>query len=496
MTAETESSQATPSLGRKVGRGALWSLANNVVLRLGTLAAGIALARILSPTDYGVFAVALVAMTLLQAFNELGVSLALVRWERPVQEFAGTAMTIAMGFSAGLYGLVYVLAPPFCEAMGSPNAVGVLRVLCIAVVMDGIAAVPAAILNREFMQGKRFVSDALSFVVVTSLTVVLALSGFGAMSFAIGRIGGNIVSVVTYLKLCPVKLKPAWDRLVAKELVRFGLPLAGSSLLVLSVTNLDKIIIGGWTNEVALGLYLMAFNQSSLPLQVFSEAARRVSLAGFSRMVDDPPRLSRSLARGVALLMVASVPICTGLACYAAPMLSAVYGPQWTTAAAALQILAVLGLVRIVLFIGYDLLVAMDGNRVLLILQGIWLVAMVPSVIVGTQLDGIRGASIAQLLVAAVVVLPAFVVVLRRRGLDLWPTVVACRRPVIGALLIVAGAFAVHAWVSGPWQQLLAGIAVSVVVYVPVVLPMRALLPGRSSSPSSSSPSSSSEVSA
>jgi O-antigen/teichoic acid export membrane protein len=482
VTAGTTESDGTPSIGRRVGRGALWSLANNVVLRLGTLAAGIALARILSPTDYGVFAVALVAMTLLQAFNELGVSLALVRWERPVQEFAGTAMTIAMGFSAGLYALVYLLAPPFCEAMGSPGAVGVLRVLCIAVVMDGIAAVPAAILNREFLQGKRFVSDAASFVVVTSLTIVLAVTGFGAMSFAIGRIGGNIVSVVTYLKLCPVKLKPQWDKSVAKELVRFGLPLAGSSLLVLSVTNLDKIIIGGWTNEVALGLYLMAFNQSSLPLQVFSEAARRVSLAGFSRMIDEPARLSRSLARGVALLMAASVPICTGLACYAAPMLAAVYGPQWTSAAAALQILAMLGLVRIVLFIGYDLLVAMDGNRVLLTLQGVWLIAMVPATIAGTHLDGIRGASLAQLLVAALIVLPAFAVVLRKRGLDLWPTVVACRRPLVGAVLIIAGAVAVHALVAGPWPQLLIGMAVSVVVYVPVVLPMRALLPGRSPS--------------
>jgi PST family polysaccharide transporter len=470
MTAETTDSAdsaesgGTSSIGRRVGRGALWSLANNVVLRLGTLAAGIALARILSPTDYGVFAVALVAMTLLQAFNELGVSLALVRWERPVQEFAGTAMTIAMGFSAGLYALVYVLAPPFCEAMGSPGAVGVLRVLCIAVVLDGIAAVPASILNREFLQGKRFVSDAASFVVVTSLTIVLALAGFGAMSFAIGRIGGNIVSVITYLKLCPVKLKPQWDRRVAGELVRFGLPLAGSSLLILSVTNFDKIIIGGWTNEIALGLYLMAFNQSSLPLQVFSEAARRVSLAGFSRLIDDPPRLSRSLARGVALLMAASVPICTGLACYAAPMLAAVYGPQWTAAAAALQVLA------------------MDGNRVLLTLQGVWLIAMVPATIAGTHLDGIRGAAIAQLLVAALIVLPAFVFVLHKRGLSLWPTVLACRRPLIGAVLIVVGAVAVHAVVSGPWPQLLVGMAVSVVVYVPVVLPMRALLPGRSPS--------------
>ena len=235
------------------------------------------------------------------------------------------------------------------------------------------------------------------------------------------------------------------------------MPLAGSSLLVLSVTNVDKIVIGARTDEIALGLYLMAFNQSSLPLQVFSEAARRVSLAGFSRLTDDPDRLERSLARGVALLMMASVPVCAVLACYAAPMLSAVYGPQWTPAATALQMLAVLGLVRIVLFIGYDLLVALDGNRVLLGLQGLWLVVMLPAVVIGTELDGIRGASIAQVLVAALVVLPAFAVVLHRRRVRLWSTVLACARPALGAVLIVAAAFIVHATVSGPWPRLLVG---------------------------------------
>ncbi len=375
----------TATIGNKVGKGALWSLLNNVVLRLGVLVSGIALARILSPADYGVFAVALVAMTLLQAFNELGVSLALVRWERDVREFAPTAMTIAVASSSALYAITFFAAPVFCEAMGSPSAVGVLRVLCLAVVLDGIAVVPAAILNREFMQARRFLTDFASFSVSTSITITMALNGFGPMSFAVGQIAGNVVSVTIYLFLCPVKIKPGWDRAIAKDLIAFGLPLAGSSLLVLSVTNVDKIAIGAMTDEVTLGLYLMAFNQSSLPLQVFSEAARRVSLAGFSRLLDDRAKLEDSLARGAGLLMAATIPVCVLLACYAQPMLSFVYGEKWTPAAQALQILAVLGLIRVVLFIGYDLLVAFDSNRLLLGLQALWLGAMLPTLLIGTR---------------------------------------------------------------------------------------------------------------
>lgn len=472
----------TATIGNKVGKGALWSLLNNVVLRLGVLVSGIALARILSPSDYGVFAVALVAMTLLQAFNELGVSLALVRWERDVREFAPTAMTIAVASSSVLYAITFFAAPAFCAAMGSPSAVGVLRVLCLAVVLDGIAVVPATILNREFMQARRFLTDLSSFAVSTSITITLALNDFGAMSFAAGQIAGNVVSVTIYLILCPVKIKPGWDKGIAKELVTFGLPLAGSSLLVLSVTNVDKIAIGALTDEVTLGLYLMAFNQSSLPLQVFSEAARRVSLAGFSRLLDDRPKLEDSLARGVGLLMAATIPVCVLLACYAEPMLAFVYGEKWTPAAQALQILALLGLIRVVLFIGYDLLVALDSNRLLLGLQAIWLGAMVPTLLVGTKLDGIRGASAALLAVAALVMVPAFAIVLRRKGLRLGSTLKACRRPAIGGVLVALSSVAVLTYVEGAFARLAVGGLVALAVYLPVVYPMRAMLPGRASS--------------
>lgn len=472
----------TATIGNKVGKGALWSLLNNVVLRLGVLVSGIALARILSPSDYGVFAVALVAMTLLQAFNELGVSLALVRWERDVREFAPTAMTIAVASSSALYAITFFAAPAFCAAMGSPSAVGVLRVLCLAVVLDGIAVVPATILNREFMQARRFLTDLSSFTVSTSITITLALGGFGAMSFAIGQIAGNVVSVTIYLILCPVKIKPGWDSGIARELVMFGLPLAGSSLLVLSVTNVDKIAIGALTDEVTLGLYLMAFNQSSLPLQVFSEAARRVSLAGFSRLLDDRPKLEDSLARGAGLLMAATIPVCVLLACYAEPMLAFVYGEKWTPAAQALQILALLGLVRVVLFIGYDLLVAFDSNRLLLGLQAIWLAAMVPTLLLGTKLDGIRGASLALLAVAALIMVPAFAIVLRRKGLRLGSTMRACRRPAIGGVLVALSSIVVLTYVEGSFARLAVGGLVALTVYLPVVYPMRAMLPGRSSS--------------
>ncbi|WP_026425883.1 lipopolysaccharide biosynthesis protein [Actinokineospora inagensis] len=470
-----------PTVGSKVGNGVLWSLLNTAVLRLGILVSGIALARILTTEDYGVFGVAAAVLIVLHAFNELGVSLALVRWERDVREFAPTAMTISVGTSAVLYAALFATAPVICDLMGSPTSVPVVQVLCVAVILDGIASVPSTILNREFKQRTRFFCDALAFVVVTGLTISLALSGAGAMSFAIGQVAGNVVSVVCYLLLCPIKVRPGWDKAIARELLVFGLPLAAASVLTLSVMQIDKFVVGPIAGTVALGLYMMVFNQSSLPLQIFSEAARRVSLAGFARLADDKPQLEQSVARGVGLLVAGALPVCALLGCYAAPMLHIVYGEQWVPGAAALQFLAVLGLVRIVLFIGYDLLVALDGNKALIGLQALWLGAVLPALIIGTHLDGIRGAAIAQATVATLVVLPSFAIVIRRRGVRLMPSVLACVRPVVGGVLLVASTIVVRSVFTNPWLQVGVGGLAAAVLYLPVVYPMRKMLPGKAS---------------
>ncbi|GAA3020926.1 oligosaccharide flippase family protein [Actinokineospora globicatena] len=476
----SEPALAEPTVGTKVGRGILWSLLNTVVLRMGIFMAGIVMARLLTTADYGVFAIAVTALTVLQAFNELGVSLAVVRWERDVREFAPTAMTIAVLNSLLIYGLLFLLAPWYCDLMGNPEAVPVVNILCLAVVIDGIAIVPATVLNREFLQRTRFFCDAASFVVVTTLTITLGASGAGPMSFSIGQVAGALVSMSCYLWLCPVRVRPGWDPVVARQLIQFGLPLAAASLLTLSVTQVDKLVVGGMLDAAALGLYLMVFNQSSLPLQIFSEAARRVSLAGFSRMADDKRQLEQALARGVGLMMAAALPVCALLACYAAPMLQIIYGAKWVPGAVALQFLAILGLARILLFIGYDLMVALDGNRVLIGLQGLWLGTVVPALFLGTHLDGIRGAAIAQAAVAVLIVLPAFAFMVARRGIRLAPSLRACVRPLVGGVLLVGSAVVVRETFSNVWAQMLIGGLVAALVYLPVVYPMRKMLPGRS----------------
>jgi len=470
----------TASLGGQVRKGLTWSLLNTIVGRVGTVLVGILLARILTPADYGVFAVALVALNALLSMNELGVSLALVRWPEKggdLDRIGPTVATLAVGGSAGLYLVCCLAAPWFAGVMGAPEATGMLRLLTASVLIDGVTAVPSALLTREFRQDKRMLAEFTSFAISTAVSVGLALAGFGAWSLAWGRLVGNGASAVAFLALSPVRYRPGWDGEQARRLLAFGLPLAGSSLLVFAMLNVDYVVIGSMLGPVALGFYLMAFNLSSWPVNVFSVAARRVSLAGFSRLAESgSERFAAAFSKALALLMAATVPVCVLLGVMAAPLVEFVYGPKWAPAAGALRWLAVLGAARVAAELAYDALVAAGRPRATLWIQGLWTLTLIPALALGAYAGGIRGVAAGHAAVAALLVVPAFALAVRRAGIGLRHMGAAVARPVAGGALVAVAALSAMRLPGGPLVELAVAGTAGLAAYALVVTPMRNLL--------------------
>ncbi|MFD9617193.1 oligosaccharide flippase family protein [Streptomyces virginiae] len=480
-TASDTTPAPTPaaSLGRKVGSAAKWSLINTVVMRLGNFATGIVLARFfLGPEAWGVYGIAQTVLLVLLSANELGVSLAIVRWEGDPRRFAPTVLTLSAASSCLLYAVLFAVAPAVAGVLGSPEASGVLRVMCLCVVLDGLSQVPAGFLTREFAQGRRMAVDGLNFVLSTAVTLLLAVDGWGAMSFAWGSVVGNVAALIGCCLAAPGTLKFGWDREQARALLKFGLPLAGASMLALGVVNVDTMVVGSALDPLALGFYVLAFNISGWPVRIISEAARRVSFAGFSRLADSPQALAAGFARALGVVMVGTVPICVLLAALAAPVVELIYGERWLPAARALPWLMALGLVRIGCELAYDCLVAIGHRRSLIGVQGLWLIILIPALVIGARTGGIVGVAQGHVLVAGAVVVPVFLLALHRGGIRLGTVARACAWPLLGGAVMSAVLLLLERYLGDGVLALLATGAAGTLCYVLCVLPGRALLKG------------------
>jgi O-antigen/teichoic acid export membrane protein len=435
--------RATKALG--------WTFLNNMVGRFSTLGIGVALARILGPHEFGAFAVAMVALLALLSFNELGVSLAIVRWQGEPSEIAPTVATISVISSVIIYAGCFVSAPAFASAMGAPAAADVIRVLSVNVILDGLVSTPVALMQRHFKQKQKMVADQANNWIGTGASIVLALLHFGAMSLAIGRLAGAAAAAVLFIVLSPQPLRFGFDPAKARELLRFGGPLAGASIVVFAVQNADEFVVGHVLGATALGFYALAFNLSGWPLTVFSMPIRTVAPALFSRLQHDKSAMRQTFLACLELVETATLPSCLLISAAAVPLVHLVYGAAWTPAVAALIWLGGLTAIRILFEFIYDYFVVLARSTVVFTVQVVWLIILVPALFVGTRADGIGGAAMAEVAVGLVVVLPWYMAELGKVGFEWRPLLGRVWLPLLAAAAVGVAARAAADAISPPF---------------------------------------------
>jgi len=237
-----------PSVARdlesEIRAGAKWSMLNSIVLSVAGILIGAVLARtVFGPAAWGLYTISRAILVALLSVNELGASAAIIRWDGDIRSFARTIVTLSLIASTLLYVALYAISPFVARLFEMPDATSVLRVLCLCVIIDALCAVPLALLNREFAQGRRMLVDCLNFIVRASVTLWLAYTGHGVISIAWGALAGSAVALIVSTVVAPYFVLPGWDSRQARRLLRFGLPLAGANLFGLAVLNVDSAIV-------------------------------------------------------------------------------------------------------------------------------------------------------------------------------------------------------------------------------------------------------------
>lgn len=446
-------------------RALAWSFINTAISRLGTLGIGIVLARLLGPESFGTYAVAFVALAAVLSFNELGVSLAIVRWPGDPREIAPTVTTISVVASGLFFAAAWVAAGPFARAMGDPAATSVVQLLLVSVLVNGAVATPAALLQRDFRQGTRMIVDQVNVWSGAIVSVVLALAGFGAMSLAIGRIVGTVLSAILFILYSPLPYRFGLSREHLRPLLSFGLPLAGVSIIVFAVGYADQLVVGNLLGSTMLGFYVLAFNLASWPVSMFSQPLRSVAPAAFARLQHAPEAMRTAYLAFLRVVMAVAVPVCFAIAGAADPVIRFVYGTQWATAAQALSWLAVLAAFRIVFELAYDYLVVAKRSGSLLMVQVTWLVALLPALVAGAVFGGIGEVGMAQFAVAAVVVTPIYLWRLRKNGIRRRDVAAQVWLPLLVGLAVFAASRALALALSSPFAAAaLAGVIALVAI--------------------------------
>ena len=459
------------TLSTRVRAGILWSALNNLTLRVGTLVTGIALARLLDPEAFGVFAIALTVQTALITLSELGLAADLVR-HGDIDRRGPTIATLSLASSGLLTVAVLLAASTVADFFTTPAAAPVIQVMALTLVLAGIGVVPYSRLQRQLRQKELFLIELVAFVLSTGLSIGLAVAGTGAMSIAIGRLVAQVAVVALQFVMTRTRPVLGWDRGIAVTGLRFGLPLSLAGLLSLALLNVDNVVVGRLGGATLLGLYVIAFNLSAWPSSIVGTAIRAVAMPAFAQhaqeSLDGRRDGTRVLARSSALTWGIAVPMSVGLGVLAHPVVTILYGSPWAAAAGALVWLAPFGALRILTDVWVAYLTAHGHSLMLLACQATWFAALVPTMAWAVHHRGLDGAGLAHVTIATCVVVPVFLLALRAAGVHCTEVLRALVVPALAALPMVAVGVTAMRALDDPWLELFGAGTAMTAVYVAI----------------------------
>lgn len=468
-----EADAPLPALQDRVRSGALWSAGSTLFLRFGNIAIMAVVARIVAPEAFGVFALAMVVQGVVVSLAELGISSALLRTDLDPDTIAPTIATVSIITGVSLGALMAGFADPLAAALGSPEAAGPLRVMAISVALIGPFAVPSAQIQREFRQDVIFRAAAVSFLPSSAILLLVAMAGDGAMAFAWSRVAAQLVSGLILTAKAGTRYRPGFRRDQIRMLIGFGLPLAFANLLSQVLLNVDYLFVGRYLGIEATGLYSMAFTIAGWSTAVISSVLNGIVQPAFSRVRHEGGNLAGALHQATRTVALVAFVIAALTLSLAGPLISTIYGAQWTAAAPALVTLAGYSAVFVVCLLLANIIISTGKTGRLFSVQVIALLALLPAMAVGVQYGGLVGVGIAHIVVTAGVTFPLYAWILTKTVPRSFRVILgAAAWPAFAAVAAGAAAWAVSLLFSVVAVKFVAGGLVGGLVYLVVAAPL------------------------
>lgn len=387
---QVSSASGRRSIGDRVADAAVWAMAARFGVRAVNVLGLLVLARLLTPADFGVAAMAMAVVLVAEVVTDFQFTAALVRKSDLRREDLDTAWTLNALAGLLTLGAIAAASGPIAQLLGRPETAGALA-------LTGLFAFFNSLRNPRFVEFTRRISLQQSTVVlviskIAGVGTSIALAMFWRADYwalIIGTLTGAAVRTALTYAYRPYLPTPRLSS--ARELFGFsGWLMAARAVQELNSQS-DKFFLLARLDASAIGVYKMGQTLLRLPTTEVVRPLVRGLFPAFSRIRDDSERVAASYLSAQQVVLMIGLPIGFGLPFIAEPLISVALGAQWADAALIIEYLAPITALQMTVAGVEGLVMALDGTRRLFMRALLFLVIRVPLLLAGVMLGGLEG---------------------------------------------------------------------------------------------------------
>ena len=321
----------------------MWKAATHIVGEGTRVVVAVILARLLTPSDYGIAGMALVVAGFVTILTDPALGAALIQRKTITEKDRSTVFWIALGIGSILTLAGIALSGVVADMFGEPQVRSLFAVMSITFVLVSLSVTPRALLWRKLSYRSLEIRDMASTLIGAAAALIVAFAGFGpwaivANSFAYAIASTSLIWVLS-------DWRPRW--LFSTESLR---SLGGFSGKVFSAQvigwgnmNMDNVLIGRFLGAAPLGAYSLAYNLMYMPMTRIARPLAQVLSPAYSRIQDDRVRLEAAWLRSKRISFALVAPCFLGIIVVAPDLVHVAFGRKWEAAITPLQLLCVAG---------------------------------------------------------------------------------------------------------------------------------------------------------
>ena len=412
--------------------GSLWTVSLRWAVRGLGLANTFALARLLTPGDFGLVAMAMAVVGMVEVLGQTGQQLALIRLPAPTRADYDSVWTLGILVAAGLTLLQWAVAPLAPLYFHTPRAAVLIQILALRTLIGGFENIGVVAFRKELRFGLEFRFQILQRLASVAVTIAGALWLRDERALVAGILGGKLLGVALSYAVHPYR--PRWCTGRIRPVLSFSGWMLAVHVGQYVQDKADEFVVGGFGAPAAMGGYAVASDLAPAPTVEVVLPVTRALFPVFARLGSDLAAVRAAYLDLFAASTAISVATGLGMALVAEDFVRIALGPGWLASVPLVQILAIAGGLYGIVQNGLTVMSAIGHAKLSARLNGARAAAMVLALLAAAQWGDATTVALARTLVAALCIpgmLLAMTRLLQLGPADLWAR---CWRPLLAAV--------------------------------------------------------------
>lgn len=300
---------------------------------------GIVMARLLSPSDYGITALPAVFMAIAGIFQDSGMAGALIRKENIEEKDYSTLFIYSIAMGIFMYAILFLSSPLIAEYFNTPVLTSLIRVTALTFLWGPIGTVQYVILKRK-LDFKTPTKISIATRVFSAIVgIVMAYMGYGLWALVISGVLSSFLGLIIVAYTVKWYPKTGFSKDSFKYLWNYGNKMMASSLLDTAYNNITPVFVAKHYSPADLGVYNRAQGYAAMPSQNVTGVIQNVTFPVLSKMQNDNEALARNYRRMLRVTAFIVFPMMLMLSALARPLVITLITAKWESCIILLQII-------------------------------------------------------------------------------------------------------------------------------------------------------------